>query len=154
MAKRTSVRTLVRARSRARARKLVSARAHPPAALRKRGGPKPGTPSPQRIVFAPEVLADCRRRYEQTSEGPTAIARDVGVEETTIRRLARRERWVKFSPPPRALSPALQLQRRAEALAERVQAAASQTRATTAPFPPPERGRVRVGVLLTDDRNE
>ena len=147
-------RTLLRARSRARASSNASKRVRkaapvtlPPARPRKRGGPIPGTPSPMRIVFAPEILADCRRRYEETPEPATEIARDLGVDETTIRRLAKREGWVKFSAPPRGLSPAVQLQRRAEALAERVSAASSEAGAVSSPFPPPERGRGRVGVV-------
>jgi hypothetical protein len=96
---------------------LKPARAQPTPAKR---GPKPGTPSWRKFNFTPELIADCRRRYEETAEFVTSIALDYGVNETTLRRLAKSEGWLRFRPPPRGLPRTALLQARAEALEEAI----------------------------------
>jgi hypothetical protein len=109
-------RASVRARQRARAAQPLPADAGAPAPSHQRGDPVPGTPSMFRFTPTPAALADCRRRFEETPEAIMAIARDYGVGESTLRRLAQREGWVRFRAPPVDLVPAAQLEAQAAAL--------------------------------------
>ena len=83
-------------RTRMQPRAIPRARSTSAAAkARKRGGPIPGTPNRGRFAPTPEVLADCRRRYETTADTNAAIARGYGIDETKLRRLAKREGWTR-----------------------------------------------------------
>ncbi len=75
-------------------------------------------PDTRRRRYTPDLMADGRRRYEQTPEPVEAIAFDFGCHKATLQRLANREGWVRFAPPPHDLSPAAKLMRAAERLAE------------------------------------
>ena len=72
--------------------------------------------SPSPCVFAAELLADGRRRYEQTSESLDSIAVNFGIHRTTFMALARREGWVRHVPVPRKLPPTARLSAEVEAL--------------------------------------
>jgi hypothetical protein len=89
----------------------------------KKRGPKPGTPSPLKFDYAPEVLADFRHRYEVLGEAVMSIARDYGMDETTIRRLANHQGWHRPPPSPRDLPAVVRLRHDVEALAAQMQAA-------------------------------
>jgi len=94
------------------------------AARRKPGpkpGPKPGTPSWRRFRYTPEMIEDCRRRYEETPESAVSISRDYGVHDVTIRRLARDLGWVRFPSQLRGVPDDLRLRRRLEAMAATMQ---------------------------------
>jgi transposase-like protein len=90
---------------RARARKKPRAYAHA------------HLPVSRRYTFTPELLAEGRRRYEETEDRVVDIAADFGVHPTTLQRRANRDRWVRYVPPPRDLTPAAKLALRAEKLA-------------------------------------
>jgi len=119
MAKRTCARAEGRARERAPARK--PARAQPP--------------SPLRYVYTPELLAHGRHRYEHTEDSIADIALDFGIHKTTFQRMANRERWVRFNPPPRDLPAAVKLAAQAEALVAQTGWGGA---ANAGAFPPPE----------------
>jgi len=104
-------------------------------------------PVSRRYGYTPELIADGRRRYEQTDETITSIAADFGVHKTTLQRLANRAGWVRHAPPPRDLPAAAKLAAQAEALQGQGAAARLTSAGTASPFPPPERGRVREGVF-------
>jgi len=76
-----------------------------------------GAPSPRRLNLTAELKADVRRRYEQTEESLSTMAADLGCCHETVRNIAKREKWVRYVPPPRGLSPAARLRIKAEALA-------------------------------------
>jgi hypothetical protein len=61
------------------------------------------------IAYTPELLADGRRRYEQTEEPALSIADDFGINRNTLRALAIRLGWKRYKPPPRDLSTAAKL---------------------------------------------
>ena len=88
------------------------------AAPRRKPGPKPGTPSWRRFKYSPELLADCRRRYEETPETDVSIARQYGISDTTVRRLAQDHGWIKFPVSRIDLPAAMKLRQRAAALAQ------------------------------------
>jgi len=79
-----------------------------------------------RYTYTPERLADGQRRYEQTPESLASIAADFGVHETTITRLAREKKWVRYAAPPRDLSRAAKLAAEARALVLACEAAMQQ----------------------------
>jgi hypothetical protein len=81
-----------------------------------KGGPAPGTPSPMRTRLSAELQAHARRQFEETERPTTHIALDCGVDESVLRRLARREGWVRYVGPPLGLPPAAKLLAEAEAL--------------------------------------
>jgi hypothetical protein len=97
---------------------------------RKKPGPKPGTPSWRRFRFSAEATEDIRRRFEETTEPVTSIARDYAVDESTIRRLAKDYGWVRRGQAPVDLAPDVRLRRQAEKLAEELSS-----------LPVPARGR-------------
>jgi len=80
-------------------------------------GPKPGTPSWRKFKYAPDLIKDCRRRYEETPETNVSIARDYGIDECTVRRLADDYGWIKFDSQRIGLPPDVKLLRRVQALA-------------------------------------
>jgi hypothetical protein len=123
-------RTPVRARKRAR-----------PTSPPRQRGVKPGTPSWRKLGYTAELLADCRRRFEDTPESIVSIARDYGVDECTVRRLAERNGWTKYRPLPVDLPPALRLRRQAEELEVQRAAASLPPPAKPSSLPPPARGR-------------
>ena len=81
------------------------------------GTPK-GAVSPRRLSVTPELLADVRRRYEQTDEPLATMAADLGCSLETVRNIGTRENWVRYVRPPHDLTPAARLKVRAEALAK------------------------------------
>lgn len=81
-----------------------------------KGGPVAGTPSPIRTRLSPELQAYARRLYETTDQFVTDIALDCGVDESVVRRMAERESWVRYAPPPRDLPPVAKLLAEVEAL--------------------------------------
>ncbi|HEX5509804.1 MAG TPA: hypothetical protein VFX37_14990, partial [Pseudolabrys sp.] len=79
----------------------------------------------RRYIYTPELLAEGRRRYEQTEDRVVDIAADFRCHGTTFQRLANRLGWVRHKAPPRDLPPAAKLEAEAEALAARYAAASS-----------------------------
>jgi transposase-like protein len=77
--------------------------------------PKPPR-APTRRRYTPALKADGKRRYEQTDEQASLIAADFGIHPGSFWRLAKREGWVRYVPPPRDISSAAKLQVQAEAL--------------------------------------
>src|SRR4051794_25088621 len=75
-------------------------------------------PVSRRYTYTPELLADVRRRYEETEEPVVDLAADCGIHPTTFQRMANREHWQRHQPSPRGLSPAAKLAAEAEALAQ------------------------------------
>jgi hypothetical protein len=75
-------------------------------------------PSSRRYAYTPELLAHGRHRYENTEDSIPDIAVEFGIHKTTLLRLARREGWVRYAPPPRDLSGATRLLAQADALTE------------------------------------
>jgi len=73
-------------------------------------------PHGNRLVFAPELLADGKRRYETTPESLDSIALDFSNNRSTLKNVARREGWVRYVPPPVGLSRAAGIAAEAEAL--------------------------------------
>ena len=99
-------------------RTRASARKPTRAPARKRAYQHAHLPVSRRYTYTPELLADGRRRYEQTEEPVVAIAADFGIHTTTFQRMANREHWLRYRPPPRDLSPAAKLAAQAEAFAQ------------------------------------
>jgi len=67
--------------------------------------------------YAPEFLAEARRRVEQTLQSTSAIARDFGIHHDVLARLIRRFGWVRPEGSLAAnLSPAMRLAAKANAL--------------------------------------
>jgi hypothetical protein len=77
-----------------------------------------GAVSPRRLNVTPELMADVRRRYQQTDEPLATLAADLGCSTETVRNIAKREQWVRHVPPPRDLTRAAKLRIQAEALAQ------------------------------------
>ena len=75
-------------------------------------------PVSRRYSYTPELKADVRCRYETTAERVVDLAADCGIHPTTLQRLANREGWLRFAPPPRDLPPAAKLALEVEALAQ------------------------------------
>ena len=73
-------------------------------------------PSSRRHVFTPELLARIRHRYENTTDTVPDIAAELGVHKVTLQRMANRENWVRYVPPPHDLTPSARLLAQAEAL--------------------------------------
>jgi transposase-like protein len=105
------------------------------AEARVKGGPVPGTPSPMRTRMTPELQAHVKRLYEQAGQPVCQIALDVGVDESTIRRMAKREEWVRFMAPPRDLPPVATLLAQVEELEK-----AGADPGTPTPNPSPQGG--------------
>jgi predicted transcriptional regulator len=70
----------------------------------------------RRRVFAPELLAYARYRFERTDATLADIAVDLGIHKATVRTVAKREGWKRYVSPPLGLPPALQLLAQAEEL--------------------------------------
>lgn len=66
--------------------------------------------------YTPELLANGRRRYEETPEPVAAIAADFRIHAGSLRRLAYELRWVRFNMGPRELPQGSRLLAQAEAL--------------------------------------
>ena len=73
-------------------------------------------PSPRRYCYTPELLAHGRHRFEHTEDSIPDIAVEFGIHKTTLLRLAKREGWVRYAPPPRDMSDATRLLAQAEKL--------------------------------------
>ena len=85
-------------------------------AVKRKGGPVPGTPSPMRTRLTPELHDYARRQYEHSAQPVSHIALDVGVDESVIRRMAKREEWVRYVAAPRDLPPVAKLLAQVEEL--------------------------------------
>lgn len=83
--------------------------------------------SPSPMIFTEELLADVRRRYEQTPEILTTMAFDLGIARSTLVEMAKQKGWVRYRPQPRDIIPAAQLAARAAVLSK------AATRADPAP---------------------
>lgn len=71
----------------------------------------------RRPRYTPELLADVRRRFEDTTEPIPSLAADLGVEPESLHRIARRRGWVRHVPAPaRDIPQALRILREAQAL--------------------------------------
>ena len=93
--------------------------------------------------YTPELLADTRRRYEQTPERAALIAADLGCHVMTLHKLAKRESWVRYRPPPRDLPAHARLARAAEELEGRMRGDAST-------LPPRSGGEGRIAIAEND----
>ncbi len=71
----------------------------------------------RRIEFTARLSEHIRQRYEEAGDSPEVIARSIGVAKTTIQRLVREQAWTRAAQGPRDLSPAVQLEAAARALA-------------------------------------
>jgi hypothetical protein len=69
-----------------------------------------------RMQLSPELHEYARRKFETTEEHVCDIALDCGVDESTIRRMALRESWVRYVAPPRDLPPVTKLLAQVEEL--------------------------------------
>jgi hypothetical protein len=90
----------------------------------------------RRLRVTPALLADVRRRFERSDEPLATMAADFGCSIETVRNIAKRERWLRYQPPPRDLSPAARLAARAAALA--MEQGAAQNDPAPAPAQPPQ----------------
>lgn len=90
-------------------------------------------PSP--MIFTDELLADARRRYEQTAEAKGAISADLGIARSTFDHLVARLGWKRFTPPPRDVDAAARLAAKAQAFAKAL-AANEGPKAAAAPSAP------------------
>lgn len=135
---------------RASSRVDVPARADAPSgiALAHRAQPSPKPPGAVRRSYAPELLANCRRRYEQSAESSTTIATDLGIHPHSLGRLARREGWVRFVSPPRELPQAARILQEAETL---VAAAAEQAARSNAVAADRDRERAETAASAQPD---
>jgi hypothetical protein len=68
------------------------------------------------MLFAPELLADGRRRFEQTGEPLYLIAADFGIHRSTFSAFATRKGWVRHRPAPREMSASSRLLKQTERL--------------------------------------
>jgi hypothetical protein len=73
-------------------------------------------PHGNRLVFAPELIAEGKRRFETTPESLDSIAIDFSSNRSTLRNLAKREGWKRYVAPPRGLPRAADIATKAEAL--------------------------------------
>lgn len=109
--------------------------------------------SPSPMIFTEELLADVRRRFEQTPEILSTMAFDLDIARTTLVEMAKQKGWVRYRPPPRGILPAAQLAARTAVLSKVA------TRADPAPAPseatalvvPPQRPPEAVHDLSPDD---
>jgi hypothetical protein len=108
----TAKRTAVRGK---RATKMARAKPKPKPHANSRTKPLP-RPHGNRIVFSPALIADIKRRYENTPETFESLVIDLGASRSTLRNIALSENWVRYVPPPRGLSRAAEIAAEAEAL--------------------------------------
>ena len=99
-----------------------------------------GAVSPRRLSVTPELMADVRRRYEQTEEPLATMAADLGCSNETVRNIAKRENWTRYVPPPRDLTRAAKLRIQVEALAQAREQGAAQAAAQQSPLIPAQAG--------------
>ncbi|MCK9918583.1 hypothetical protein MXD81_56615 [Microbacteriaceae bacterium K1510] len=101
-------------------------------------------PSARRHHYTPELLAHGRHRYENTEDSIADIAVEFGVHKATLARLAKRENWVRYVPPPRDVSGATRLATQAAALEEKGPATDVSAQQPTASDPSPVADAERV----------
>jgi hypothetical protein len=87
---------------------------------------RPRAPTPRRKLpsrrvpahrtYSPELLANGRKRYEETAESVAKIATDFGIHHYSLIRFAKREGWVRYQRGPRTLPASAQLLEQAETL--------------------------------------
>jgi hypothetical protein len=78
--------------------------------------PLPSRSVPAHRTYSPQLLANGRRRFEQTDESVASIAADFGIHHYSLIRLAKREGWLRHARPQRDLPLAARLLAQAEAL--------------------------------------
>ena len=67
--------------------------------------------------YTAELLANVRRRFEDTPEPIPSLAADLGVAPGSVHRIARRYDWIRRVPaPPRGVLPAMRILQEAAAL--------------------------------------
>jgi hypothetical protein len=69
-----------------------------------------------RTRLTTELHDHARRQYEHSAQPVSHIALDVGVDESVIRRMAKREEWVRYVAAPRDLPPVAKLLAQVEEL--------------------------------------
>jgi DNA invertase Pin-like site-specific DNA recombinase len=69
--------------------------------------------------YTPRLLAVLRRRYEQTRQSVRSIAREFGISDRTLRRIASKGRWRRPDRARRDLEPAARLLEEASQLERR-----------------------------------
>jgi hypothetical protein len=115
MAKQSRARAPTRAQhatKKPRATKPVTKPATKPAA--KRGPPK--------MQFTPELLEECRYRFERTPDSIESIGLFCGVSARKIDYLAQENKWTRFHPEPLDVPQEARLRQRAAVLAEQSRA--------------------------------
>lgn len=70
----------------------------------------------RRQVYTPELLAYTRQRFEQTGDSLAEIGAEVGLHRDTVRKIAKRGRWVRFVRPPQGLPATMKLLAQTDAL--------------------------------------
>ena len=70
----------------------------------------------RRRVYTPELLAFVRQRFEQTGDSLSEIAAAADIHRDTVRKIAKRQKWIPYVPPPQGLPTAVTLLAQAEAL--------------------------------------
>lgn len=93
---------------------------------------EPGVETPARcgrghpkVSLSPDLLADCRCRFETTADSVQSIALACKISPSKVYRLAKEYNWTRFRPAPLDLPPSERLRQRAAALAEAVQSRAN-----------------------------
>lgn len=113
--------------------------------------PAAGFKAWRRLDYTEELLAECRHRYEQTRDSIVSIARDCGISDKAVTRMARKYGWTRCRRVPVDLPEDTKLRRRAETLAEQTTAAAGDE-ATVAVADTADDILREVQVLLADVR--
>lgn len=121
-----------RARVPSRARRTAQKTKPAEAPVKKKRGPKKGATLPYSVICTPEVIAECRRRYEQTPEPLASIGLAFGLSYAMVWRLGRDNDWVRFKPAPVALPEAARLEAEVEALEKQFDAQQGDSAAGTA----------------------
>lgn len=71
--------------------------------------------------YTPELLENCRHRFEETTQSLETIALACRISTRTVGRLAQQHAWVRYSPEPLDVPAVTRLRERAAALVEAVQ---------------------------------
>jgi hypothetical protein len=96
------------------------------------------------LGYTPELKAHARYRFEETPESAYSIAADLGMHHTSLKRLIKREGWVRRNPPPvRDITPVMRI-------AAAVDAMTSATQAPPTPDPSPPLASLAGGGELAD----
>src|SRR3954447_18632830 len=89
------------------------------------------------LAYSAELKAHARHRFEETPESEYSIATDLGTHHVSLKRLAKRERWVRRNPPPlREITGVMRLAQEVEALARGASPPPGAGRPTAKGMPP------------------